>query len=157
MTPELEQNLKRSEALKLVAYIDTTGNYTVGWGHKLAPGHNWRGYVITQDYAAGLLVIDVNEASYLAAALPEWAMLDTQARKDALIELLFEMGENRWRQFVNTRAALLRSDWQAVSNGLLASLWAKQVGPARAGRVASQMATGAYTEVIASTAANTAK
>ncbi len=139
---QLLNNIKQAEGCRLKAYRDPLGYWTVGVGHKLAENKNWDGYVITSDTANGLLIIDVNQASYTAAALPEWTCLDTPARQDALIELIFNMGEGGWRKFVRTREAIQAKQWQRAYDGLLASLWASQVGPGRSRRIASQLLTG---------------
>jgi lysozyme len=144
---DLIYDVKQSEGLRLQAYKDTTGNWTVGYGHKLAAGHDWTGYTITSDYAFALLLADLNAAVYDAAVLPEWAVLDTQPRKDALTELIFNMGTGRWKTFVETRAAMMKKDWQSVHDGLLHSLWATQVHAGRADRIANQFLTGAYSLV----------
>lgn len=145
---ELINNTKQAEGVRLKAYRDTLGYWTVGYGHKLSENKDWSGYVINPDTANALLIIDLNQASYKAASLIEWAALDTQARQDALIELVFNMGEGGWRKFVRTRAAIQAKQWEMAHNGLLASLWASQVGPTRSRRIADQLLTGAYPEVI---------
>ncbi len=144
LSTDLQYDVKQSEGLRLKAYKDTTGNWTVGYGHKLAPGHDWSAYTITSDMANAMLITDLNAAVYEAAILPEWAALDCQARKDALTEIVFNMGTGRWRTFVETRAAMMKQDWQGVHEGLLHSLWATQVHEGRADRIANQFLTGEY-------------
>lgn len=147
LSTDLQYDVKQSEGLRLKAYKDTTGNWTVGYGHKLASGHDWSNYTITSDMANAMLITDLNAAVYESAVLSEWVALDTQARKDALTEIIFNMGTGRWRTFVETRAALIKKDWQGVHDGLLHSLWAIQVHAGRADRIANQFLTGAYSLV----------
>ena len=147
LSTDLQYDVKQSEGLRLKAYKDTTGNWTVGYGHKLASGHDWSNYTITSDMANAMLITDLNAAVYEAAVLPEWAALDCQARKDALTEIIFNMGVGRWRTFVHARFFMLKKDWQRVHDELLASLWATQVHAGRADRIANQFLTGNYSLV----------
>lgn len=144
MTPELEKNLKASEGLRLTAYRDTKGYYTVGYGHKLSVGKDWASYTINSDTAFGLLTTDANIALATAARLPEWASLDTQCRKDSVQEIVFNIGESSWRKFPKTRAAISDQNWKSAHDNLLDSLWAREVGEARSERIATQLLTGSY-------------
>lgn len=139
-----------AEGCKLVAYLDTLGNWTIGVGHLLpkpAPGKSWEGFTITQDVADRYFLGDlVNALKRHAQALPEWPKLDTACRQNAVVELCFNMG-GRWGTFVNTRAAIERQDWQSVHDGLLDSAWASQVGPTRSTRLANYLLKGEYDQV----------
>ena len=149
LSPQLIANVKQSEGLRLAAYLDTLGNATVGYGHKLAPGHDWSDYVITSDYAEALLEIDLNAALLECTPLAEWLRLGAPARQDAVIELVFNMGLDGYKTFIRTRNAMATQQWQVVHDNFLASLWARQVGPSRANRIANQLFTGTYsTEAI---------
>lgn len=141
--------MKQSEGLRLKAYMDTLGNATVGYGHKLAPGHDWSNYTITSDYAEALLAIDLDSALLECTPLAEWLRLGAPARQDAVIELVFNMGLGGYKTFLRTRGAMATQQWQEVHDNLLASLWAKQVGPTRSNRIANQLLTGSYTQAVA--------
>lgn len=143
-SPQLLANVKQAEGLRLVAYRDTLGFWTVGYGHKLADNHDWSGYTISSDTANGLLIVDLNEAILLCTGLLEWVTLGTQARKDAVAELVFNLGEAGWRKFVRCRYALQQRVWQTAHDQLLASAWASQVGPTRSNRLANTLLTGEY-------------
>lgn len=143
LSDQLIANVKAAEGLRLEAYKDTLGNWTYAYGHLLAPGHDWVGYKTTQDAAAALLGVDLNTAAVEAIRLPEWPCLDTPCRQDAMVELVFNMGPSKWRQFVRTRAAIADRDWLGAANGLLSSLWATQV-KGRADRLAKQLQFGVY-------------
>lgn len=144
LSQELLAAVKAAEGLRTVAYRDTLGNYTVGYGHKLDPRKSWTGYAINTDTANGLLITDLNEATLSAIRLMEWPFLDTQARKDAQVELVFNMGPGRWATFTDTRFAIRAHDWQGAHDGLLESLWATQVGKDRSDRLANMFLTGQY-------------
>lgn len=149
ISQQLLANVKQSEGLRLKAYLDTLGNATVGYGHKLAPGHDWSNYTITSDYAEALLNIDLDSALLECTPLAEWLRLGTDARMDAVIELVFNMGLGGYKTFLRTRNAMATQQWQEVHDNLLASLWAKQVGPTRSNRIANQLLTGSYTQAVA--------
>lgn len=142
---ELVANVKEAEGSRLAAYRDTLGFWTVGYGHKLAENTDWTGYTITSSTANGLLIVDLNKATFDCVKLPEWACLETPARKDAVIELVFNMGEGGWRKFVRCRNGLLTRQWQTAHDQLLASNWAVQVKEGRAARLANTFLTGEYT------------
>jgi lysozyme len=146
LSPELLAAVKQAEGLRTVAYRDTNGFWTIGYGHKLAAGKDWGGYAINSDTANGLLVTDLNEATLASIRLMEWPFLDTPARQDAQVELVFNMGAGRWATFTETRFAIRAHDWQGAHDGLLESLWATQVGKTRSNRLANQLLTGTYPE-----------
>ena len=132
-------DLRRDEGLRLSAYQDTVGVWTCGYGHAhVAPGTVW-----TEAQAEAQLEADVahTEAS-LDIHLPWWRSLD-DIRQDVIANMAFNMGVTGLCQFHNTLGAVQRHDWQAAHDGMLASLWARQVG-ARATRLAEQMLTGVH-------------
>ncbi len=144
VSPELLANVKQAEGLRTVAYRDTNGFWTIGYGHKLAANRDWSGYAINTDYASALLTVDLNQAAMAALSLPEWPKLDTPARQDAIVEILFNMGAGTWLKFLNTRAAIEAQNWPSACNNLLNSLWARQVHETRANRIANQLLDGYY-------------
>lgn len=146
-SPELIANVKGAEGLRLTAYRDTLGFWTIGYGHKLTENKDWSNYSISSDTANGLLIVDLNAAILLCTGLLEWPSLDTQARKDAVAELVFNLGEGGWRKFVRCRYALQQRSWQVAHDQLLASNWALQVKSGRAGRLANTLLTGEYQSV----------
>lgn len=147
VSDELLSAVKEAEGLRTVAYRDTLGNWTVGYGHKLIKGKDWSGYAINTDTASALLITDLNQATLEAIRLMEWPFLDTPARKDAQVELVYNMGAGRWVTFTETRFAIRAHDWQEAHDQLLNSLWATQVGRSRSTRLANQLLYGVYPEV----------
>ena len=138
MTPQLFDDLKRDEGLRLTAYQDTLGVWTIGYGHAhVAPGMIW-----TQAQADIQLHIDVARAAAdLDHVLAWWRTLD-DVRQDVMAELAFNMGIGALMTFHNTLGAVQHGDYAGAADGMAASLWARQVG-ARAGRLAAMMRTGA--------------
>jgi GH24 family phage-related lysozyme (muramidase) len=148
----LAVDLDAAEKDTLDAYLDTKGNWTCGRGHLLpqaAPGRSWAGFSVIQSTSDRWFSDDINAATRLAQQWPEYAKCDTDCRRNALIEIAFNMS-HRWAKFVDTRAAIEAQNWQDVHDNLLDSLWAKEVQPhgldkpGRATRIANYFLTGAY-------------
>lgn len=135
--PELIAQLKIDEGCRLTAYKDTVGVWTVGYGHAhVAPGTVW-----TQAQAEAQLVKDVREHNAkLLAALP-WITSLTPARQRVLYNMAYNLGVQGLLGFKNTLAMVKAGDYAGAANGMLGSLWAKQV-KGRAVRLANEMRSG---------------
>jgi lysozyme len=145
--PRLVADIDSGENCELLAYKDTEHLWTIGWGHLLDQSIDWTGHTITQAQADQWRDVDMQKATAAALRLPEYASLDTDCRRNALIELVFNMGPSRWIEFVDTRAALVRRDWPRAHDELLDSKWAGQVKARRANRLANYFLTGIYPTV----------
>jgi lysozyme len=138
-------DIKASEGCRLVAYRDTLGFWTIGYGHLLPTDRDWMGYTIPQEHADEWLDQDLEVRGIRPAqGLPEWRFLDTDARQNAVVELCYNMGVGHWRAFAHTRLCIQNRNWQGAHDGLLASEWAKQVGPTRSQRLAKYLLTGTF-------------
>jgi lysozyme len=87
MTPAGLSLLKRHEGLRLKAYRDVAGVWTIGYGHTGPDVHD--GLVITGEQAEQLLLADVREAQ---DALSLVTVPLTDAQKDALTSFIFNVG-----------------------------------------------------------------
>jgi GH24 family phage-related lysozyme (muramidase) len=148
----LAVDLDASESDKLVAYLDTEGNWTCGRGHLMprpAPGRSWEGFTVAQSTSDRWFSTDIMNAIQLAQKWPEFASCDTDCRKNALYELAFNMA-HKFETWGPTIKLIEAKDWLGVHDHLLASLWAKQVQPhgldkpGRATRIANYFLTGEY-------------
>lgn len=141
--PELIAQLKIDEGLRLVAYKDTVGVWTIGYGHAhVAPGTVW-----TQERAEAQLIEDVLEHNAeLAAALP-WVSGLGPVRRRVLQNMAFNLGVGSAATgkgllgFKNTLELVRTGQYDKAAAGMLNSKWAKQVGN-RAVRLAKQMKDG---------------
>lgn len=147
----LLDDLKQAEGFRRTAYKDTKGFWTGGYGHFLIPqSSDWEGQSFDQDTIDNWLSADVDTAAASARSLVEWPSMDSDARQNALVELVFNMGLGTWKLFSLTRAALAHKQWQMAYNGLLDSRWAREVQPdgftsaGRATRIASYLLNGAF-------------
>lgn len=151
--PRLLADIKRAEddqhveGNDFVAFKDTLGNWTIAYGHLLEPQtHDWTGYQITQSQADQLLSTDIADRAAGCISLPEWGSLDTDCRRNAVVECVFNLGVQHWRsEFPKTRAALQAGSWTVAAANLLASPeWIVQVGRARVARLAGYFRSGSY-------------
>lgn len=144
MDPRLVNDIKKAEGFSLKAYRDSLRFWTIGYGHLLPDqSKDWTGHTITQEQADAYLDDDLTQAQARCMHLIEWPSLDTPCRKNAVIELEFNMG-GKWVKFYKTRLDIGNQDWQAAHDDLLKSLWAKQVGHARSTRLANYLLKGQY-------------
>ncbi len=135
---KLRDELIRDEGVRLLAYRDSVGLWTIGIGHLLGPRQ--RMIEITRAEADALLEGDIDEALLAAQTIfPGWRMLD-DARQRALANMAFNLGA-RLNGFVKFRAAVSEHDWVRAAAEMMDSRWAKQV-KARAARLHDMILTG---------------
>lgn len=138
----LKDELIRDEGLKLEAYQDSVGLWTIGVGHLL--GEEKRMTKITMAEAMALLEMDIDSALQIAFRFcpelfpGESEKYDVRAR--ALTNMAFNLGD-RIFQFQNTRHFLRLAMYSAGAENMLDSKWAGQVGD-RAKRIAKLIETG---------------
>lgn len=136
-----EERVEGEEGLKLTAYLDSTGNWTIGYGHHDATVHP--GMVWTEAKALAQLDADIQSTIDALDASPVfgwWVNLDP-ARADVILDMAFNMGLATFSTF-GTFLGLVKSQQfaQAADDGLK-TLWAKQVGD-RAVRLMTQLRDG---------------
>lgn len=136
MTPELIASVKLHEGYRTRAYQDSVGVWTIGYGTNLQE------LEIGEELASQWLLNKLRQAETSAGGYPWFAGL-SQPRKDAIVEMLYNLGLTRFDKFAKLKAALAVGDYNAASDQMLASVWAEQVGP-RALRLATQIRRGEY-------------
>lgn len=152
---ELESQLIRHEGLRLSVYRCTAGKLTCGVGRNLddvglsadeckALGVTPADYPklkLTEAQALLLLRNDILRCQVdLDRNIPWWRALDA-VRRRVIVDLCFNLGIGGLMKFKNTLAAVKAGSYEAAAQGMLASLWAKQV-KGRATRLAQMMRTG---------------
>lgn len=131
---QLKTMLKTDEGLKLQAYYDSLGIYTLGYGHNLnAP--------ITEGAANHILDDDVAQALKDLTVLYSNFINLTDNRKIVLLNMMFNLGAERLAGFKLMFAALNKGDYQEAANQMLSSEWATQIKD-RAQRLAALMQVG---------------
>jgi len=138
-TPFLIDDLEGDEGLRLHAYQDTVGVWTIGWGHtgpEVKAGLTW-----TDQEAHAALLADIARAEQqLDARLPWWRRLD-DVRQDVIVEMAFNLGVRGLLTFEHMLDAAHAGEWQRAGSLMLLSKWARQVGN-RAMRLADMMERG---------------
>lgn len=121
----------------LTAYQDSKGIWTIGYGRNLQVLR------ISQDQADEWLNKDINAAVIAASNFPEFPFLDTEARQNAFIEMVYNMGPMRVHGFIDMLPAIRKQDWKSVAREALNSVWAHEVGK-RAVTIANMLLTGEF-------------
>lgn len=150
--------LRYDEGLKLTIYKDTEGFWTVGIGHLLTKnpskevaittldklvGRSTRG-TITEAEARNIFKSDVDKAvkgiqksSILA---PVYNSVN-DARKKAIINMVFQMGQAGAESFSNSLGLIKNHYYTVAANNMRKSKWYRQT-PNRAERVIMVLKTG---------------
>ena len=118
----LQQTLIKHEALKLMPYRCSSDCLTIGVGRNLDD----KG--ISERVAMIMLDEDIEDAiSDLTRNLPYFGDLP-ECVKEALVNMVFNMGISRFLQFKKTLAYLKAGKYTKAGNECLDSRWATQVG-----------------------------
>lgn len=130
----LRARITRTEGRRNRPYVDSVGKVTIGIGHNLTD----KG--ISDEIVEILFKDDLSEAVNGANTLPVYQKLDP-IRQTAIIDMVFNMGLEKVREFKNTLGYLNRGDFDGAADQMLLSDWAKQVGN-RAIELANIIRTG---------------
>jgi len=142
MTETLIERLIRHEGFRSVPYTDTTGNLTIGFGHKLTSTQ-------AVQYADGISNIDAlnllhADISHCIDECEEnlscYEGLD-DVRADVLTEMVFQLGIAGVQKFKNMLTAITAQDWKGAHDAMLDSQWYLQT-PKRCAELAGIMLTG---------------
>ena len=136
---ELLTQIKQDEGLRLTAYQDTLGNWTIGYGHTPAT----EGQVWTLADAEAALLDDVDRAANDVDMAFPWAEAMGVIRWSVLVNMAFNMGLSRLQEFHMALEAMQAGNYPEAATQMLNSLWASQVG-GRATRLAQQMETNRW-------------
>jgi lysozyme len=139
---KLRPILRADEGEKLTAYPDPlTGAepWTVGVGHTGPEVH--KGMTISPEQSSIYLEKDIDVAEATARKLVSSFDTLSDARKCAVVSMAFNLGEKRLSGFVMTLGAINNGKFAEAANGMVGSLWAKQV-KGRADRLAQMMRVG---------------
>jgi lysozyme len=129
---------KANEGCKLVAYQDTLGVWTIGYGctgPDIVAGLAW-----TIDQAEEAFERRYSLAVEHVAGLWTNFAIDNQ-RTAVLVDMAYQLGGAGLREFHSMLAAVRDSDWQGAHDACLDSLYARQT-PLRAARNANALLTG---------------
>jgi lysozyme len=154
---DLLESVERNEGYRAVPYKDTEGLYTFATGRCLETnpltGEEWRHLLETNQLSVSISKagadwlkvrqIDETEMECMRVFADFWPELD-EVRREALIEMGYQMGMDRLLGFKKMLAAIRSKNWPVVNAEALDSRWARQT-PERAKRTARQLAKGERT------------
>ena len=134
--------LKRHEGVETHAYECSEGKITVGVGRNIDQAG---GMGLSEDEVDYLLQNDVERVvKELAAEYPWFNDLD-DVRRDAMVDISFNLGATRLRLFKRALAAMETGNYKEAATEFLDSKWAKQVG-SRALELTDMISSGEYAE-----------
>ena len=117
----LEQRVKRHEGFRAHPYLCTQNALTVGWGRNLTANG------ITKDEAVFMLQNDLArcERDYFRL-LKKVRKNCNEARREVLIEMIFQLGYMGVLGFKNMLGAIAANDFERASKEMLNSRWHNQ-------------------------------
>lgn len=125
-----------------VAYKCPEGYWTVGIGRNVDPEN---GIGLSDEEVDFLLENDIARVIKELAAEYAWFSDLDDVRKDAMIDIAFNLGATRLRGFRRALTAMEAGNYKDAAVEFLDSRWAKQVG-GRALELSDMIATGEYAE-----------
>ena len=140
MTDKIIEMLRLHEGVEQYVYTDHLGYETIGVGRCIRKNV---GLGLSDDEINYLLSNDVDRCVKELGASFSWFSALNEARRDAMINLCFQLGLTKLLKFKNFLASMQEGDYEAASTHLLDSLYARQT-PARADEVAEIIVSGKY-------------
>ena len=123
MTEQLLEMLKRHEGVESHVYRCSAGYETIGVGRNISKS----GLGLSDDEVDYLLENDiVRVIKELSSEYPWFKDLD-DVRKDAIIDISFNLGATRLRGFKRALAAMDAADYKTASLEFLDSKWSRDV------------------------------
>ena len=139
MTEKLLEMLKRHEGVKSHVYLCSAGYETIGVGRNISKS----GMGLSDDEVDYRLENDiVRVIKELSSEYPWFKDLD-DVRKDAIIDIGFNLGATRLRGFKRALAAMEVADYTTAAKEFLDSKWSRDV-KGRATELCYMVETGNY-------------
>ena len=139
MTEKLLEMLKRHEGVRSHVYLCSAGYETIGVGRNISKS----GMGLSDDEVDYLLENDiVRVIKELSSEYPWFKDLD-DVRKDAMIDISFNLGATRLRGFKRALAAMDVADYKTASLEFLDSKWSRDV-KGRSAELAHMIEMGEY-------------
>ena len=123
-----------------VIYKCSAGYWTLGIGRNVDPNG---GLGLSEDEVNYLLEKDIERVIKELSLAYRWFNDLDDVRKDAMIDISFNLGATRLRKFVLALDAMEKADYKSASKEFLDSDWSRTV-KGRSVELASMIATGKY-------------
>ena len=123
-----------------VAYKCPEGYWTIGVGRNIDPEN---GIGLSDEEVNFLLESDIVRVIKELSSEYDWFNDLDDVRKDAMIDIAFNLGATRLRGFRRALAAMEAANYKEAATEFLDSRWAKQVG-GRALELTDMIASGEY-------------
>lgn len=136
---KLIETLRRHEGVETHVYKDHLGLETIGVGRCIAPGS----LGLSNDEIDYLLANDIKRCEAELSRTFNWYDGLDSVRKEAMINLCFNLGLTRLSGFKNALADMEAGNYESAANNFLDSRWAQQV-KGRATEVTNMIRTGGY-------------
>ena len=137
MNDNLRQLLTKHEGKRLRPYYDEMGKITIGIGRNLTD------VGISEEECEMFFENDVSAAlAHVENVFPEYSLW-AEARQDAMIDMVLNVGIGGLMGFKNMIDAIHAEDWGKAASEMRNSLWAHQV-PKRAEELARMVESGEY-------------
>lgn len=137
INPDLLKQIEKHEGRRKTVYKDSLGHDTIGIGHLVSkPLHD--------DVIDFIFLYDIHETIASIKKKQPWILEPramNQVKRNMLVEMVFNLGINRFGKFKKMIKAAKAKDWQTAHDEALDSLWAKQV-KGRAKTLAKQILNG---------------
>lgn len=138
----LASELAYEESFETTSYLDTKGNWTIGIGHLLGRDNKFAGITWSPTEVMLTFMDDMNSAiRYTRLQIHTFDEI-SPVRQRVLVNMMFNMGPNRFSGFVNTINAINSFDYYRTHLEMLDSKWAREDVPNRAARLADRMLHG---------------
>ena len=136
----LVEMIKRHEGVRSKVYMCSAGYETIGVGINISES----GLGLSDDEIDYLLENDIKRVTEELQDTYFWFGGLNEARRDAMVDICFNLGLTKLRGFVNALTAMSREQFDVAADEFMDSKWAQQVGT-RAIRVTEMIRSGEYT------------
>ena len=128
------ESIKKHEGWRSKMYEDSVGVKTIGYGFNLEENE------LPKPVGELWLSIKIHQHEDELKRLHWYNKLD-QTRQDVLLDMHYNLGDSRFRQFKKMIKALENEKYDRAADEMLDSKWARQVG-SRAEELADKMRSG---------------
>ena len=140
MSDNLIAMLKRHEGVETHAYHCSENKVTIGVGRNV---DKKGGLGLSDDEVNYLLQNDIDRVSVELDSEYDWFAGLDEVRRDAMIDISFNLGQTRLRAFKNALSAMADGDWDEAGDQFMDSRWSGQVGN-RAKELTEMIRVGEY-------------